>query len=53
VSKVFAERLTAAGKPFKVMITACMRKLVGYLNIMLKERLTWDQLNVARSLQQG
>lgn len=53
VFKVFAQRLTAAGKPFKVMITACMRKLVGYLNVMLKERLTWDRMTVAKNLQQG
>jgi transposase len=46
IMKAFYERLTAAGKPFKVAITACMRKLVGYLNVMLKERLTWDQLAI-------
>jgi len=53
VFKAFAARLSAAGKPFKVMITACMRKLVGYLNVMLRERLTWDQMNVTKNLQQG
>jgi transposase len=42
VIKAFYERLTAAGKPFKVAITACMRKLVVYLNVMVKNRLTWD-----------
>jgi transposase len=46
VIKAFYDRLTAAGKPFKVAITACMRKLVGYLNVMVKERLTWDQLAI-------
>ena len=46
VIKAFAERLTAKGKAFKVVITACMRKLVGYLNVMLKDRLTWDQLAI-------
>jgi transposase len=46
IMKAFFERLTAAGKPFKVAVTACMRKLVGYLNVMVKERLTWDQLAI-------
>jgi transposase len=50
VMKAFAERLTAKGKAFKVVITACMRKLVGYLNVMIKERLTWDQLAVAKTV---
>jgi transposase len=49
IIKAFYERLTAAGKPFKVAVTACMRKLVGYLNVMLKERLTWDQLAINKT----
>ena len=53
VFKAFADRLRAAGKPFKVVITACMRKLVGYLNVMLKRRLTWDQMAVVKNLQPG
>lgn len=53
VIKAFYERLTAAGKPFKVAIVAAMRKLVGYLTVMLRDRLTWDQLAVAKNVQQG
>jgi transposase len=53
VLKAFAERLTAAGKPFKVVITACMRKLAGYLNVMLRDRITWDQLAVAKNATRG
>ncbi len=34
--KLHAQRLEAAGKPFKVIITACMRKLLITLNQMLK-----------------
>ena len=49
VIRAFFERLTAGGKPFKVAVTACMRKLVGYLNVMLQQRLTWDQLAVAKA----
>ena len=53
VIKAFYARLTEAGKPFKVAIVACMRKLVGYLTVMLRDRLTWNQLAVVRRLQQG
>jgi transposase len=38
----FAERLTAKGKPFKVMMTACMRKLLVILNTLLREGTTWN-----------
>ena len=49
VIKAFYERLVAKNKPFKLAVTACMRKLVGYLNAMLRDRLTWDQLAVAKT----
>jgi transposase len=38
----FAERLRAAGKPFKVVMIAAMRKLLTILNVMLKENQPWD-----------
>ena len=38
----FANRLEAAGKPFKVVITACMRKLLVILNSMVKFNLPWN-----------
>ena len=40
----FAKRLQAAGKSFKVMITACMRKLLIILNTMLKTDCPWIPL---------
>lgn len=49
VIKAFYDRLRAKGKAFKVAVTACMRKLVGYLNVMVKHRLTWNQLAVAKT----
>lgn len=49
VINAFYQRLIANGKPFKVAITACMRKLVGYLNVMVKHQITWDQLAVAKA----
>ncbi len=39
--KAFAQRLAAAGKPFKVVMTACMRKLLTILNTMVKNNETW------------
>jgi transposase len=39
--KLMFERLTKAGKPFKLAITACMRKLLTILNAMLKKNETW------------
>lgn len=38
VIKVFYERLLAAGKPKKLALTACMRKLLTILNAMAKAR---------------
>jgi len=41
VIKAFYQRLRAAGKPKKVALTACMRKLLTILNSMLKRRTHW------------
>lgn len=41
VIRVFYERLCAVGKPKKVALTACMRKLLTILNAMLKHRTPW------------
>jgi len=48
VIRVFADRLKKSGKFNKVVITACMRKLLGLLNAMIRDRLNWDQLKVAQ-----
>lgn len=42
VIKAFYERLRSAGKPFKVAVTACMRKLLTILNVMIKTKQSWD-----------
>ena len=39
----FYERLVAAGKPKKVAIVACMRKLLTILNAMVKSQKNWDE----------
>lgn len=38
----FYLRLIAKGKPFKVAITACMRKLIVYMNAMLRDQVDWQ-----------
>jgi transposase len=50
VLKDFAARLAKKGKPAKVVIVACMRKLLALLNAMVRDNLTWDQLNVVKML---
>lgn len=41
VIRAFYQRLCAAGKPKKVALTACMRKLLTILNSMLKHKIPW------------
>jgi len=43
VIRAFYQRLVAAGKPKKVALTACMRKLVLILNAMVKHNQPWNQ----------
>ena len=40
--RAFAERLKNAGKPPKVVIVACMRKLLIIMNSMLKNNTPWN-----------
>jgi transposase len=42
--RAFHERLIKAGKPPKVAITACMRKLLTILNAMMKNQTSWRPL---------
>jgi len=37
------ERLKEKGKPFKVAITACMRKLLTIINAMVRDNKKWNQ----------
>lgn len=39
--KEFYERLVGAGKPKKVALVACMRKLLTILNAVMRERIPW------------
>jgi transposase len=40
--KAFFNRLIEAGKPYKVALVACMRKLLSILNVMLKNHTLWN-----------
>lgn len=42
VIRAFYQRLIEAGKPKKVALTACMRKLIVILNTMVKNGTLWD-----------
>lgn len=44
-----AERLHAAGKPFKVIMVACMRKLLTILNTIVRTRQAWSPRLISNS----
>ncbi len=45
VIRDFYQRLLAAGKPRKLALTACMRKLLVILNSVLKHGVPWRDLH--------
>ena len=45
VIRAFSRRLIAAGRPQKVALTACMRKLLTILNAVMRPNTTGQQLN--------
>ena len=47
VIRDFYQRLLAAGKPKKVALVACMRKLLVILNALIKHRSSWSDVNTA------
>ena len=42
VIRAFYQRLVDRGKPRKVALTACMRKMLTILNAILREETTWN-----------
>jgi transposase len=42
--QTFYQRLKAQGKPSKVAMTACMRKLLVTLNAMLRDQVPWTPM---------
>jgi transposase len=53
VIHAFYERLLAAGKPKKVALTACMRKLLTILNAMARHETPWQTMHVTLARQDG
>ena len=45
IIRAFYRRLVAAGKPKKVALIACMRKLLTILNAMMRTKTTWQQIS--------
>lgn len=45
----FYQRLRQSGKPFKVAVTACMRKLLTILNAIIKHQVPWSVSQAAVS----
>lgn len=43
----FYRRLRGFGKPPKVALTACMRKLLVTLNAILRDRKPWQEVSAA------
>jgi transposase len=43
--RAFAEKLERAGKPYKVLMIACMRKLLTIMNAMIKNNMPWAPQN--------
>lgn len=50
VLRRFAERLKQSAKTPKVIIVACMRKLLALLNAMVRDNLLWNDLTVVKAL---
>jgi len=45
--KAFARRLTEAGKPYRLVIAACARKIIVILNAMLRDHTKWRHAKAA------
>jgi transposase len=50
VIRAFYQRLIAAGKKPKVAITACMRRLLSILNVMIKNGTRWQEKEAAANV---
>ena len=51
--RAFYQRLLAAGKPKKVALTACMRKLLTILNAMARHETPWQTMHLTLVRQDG
>ncbi len=48
--RLFSERLTKSGKPFKLVIVAVMRKMITMLNAMIRDMKNWQQNQLQKAL---
>ena len=46
VIRAHYQKLLVAGKPKKVALVACMRKLLGILDAMLRKRQAWNKISL-------
>ena len=53
VLRAFYRRLLAAGKPKKVALTACMRKLLTILNAMMRTNTAWRHIDPSPTTRRG
>lgn len=44
--RAFYQRLTQAGKPYKVAMTACMHKLLAILNAIVQKNTPWKNISI-------
>ena len=44
----FAKTLEKQGKPFKVVMTACMRKLLVIANAIIRDQQLWTEKNILK-----
>ncbi|MGB9301684.1 MAG: IS110 family transposase [Anaerolineae bacterium] len=51
VIRAFYQRLQAAGKPKKVALTACMRKLLIVLNAVVRDHAPWQTMDLTLDLK--
>ncbi len=49
VTRAFYRRLLAAGKPKKVALTECMRKLLTILNAMMRTNTAWRHIDPSQT----
>jgi len=49
----FYQRLREQGKPAKVALVACMRKLLTILNAMIRDQNVWEPQDLALDKQHG
>ena len=49
----FCQRLREQGKPAKVALVACMRKLLTILNAMIRDQTAWHLQELALDKQHG